>query len=250
MSKHLVSDKTALMGRLVQTFAVRICYNGSFLMMWFNLFQFYTKSERFNLEYCRIETMCEIVCEFYHWRRAVIKASLTSACMDNVCLNSFMSVKLHDSNTEHWWLVYFGWFKLVFESLGNSSRSLRKQIHMYLGIFWGNFLILSWKCMCCVLIRIASMRWFWWVHSTYSYFIKDWKVIPKLYASVSRPGAMINPQRLKLPKQILWSQRCLSHWSYTVVDLSQFSLQIYYIYYGSGLMTYQPLKDIWIKKMF
>ena len=51
---------------------------------------------------------------------------------------------------EHGWLVYRGWFKLFFQSLQNSSISSRKQI------FRDFFSYLSWNCMLCVLISIAS----------------------------------------------------------------------------------------------
>ena len=37
----------------------------------------------------------------------------------------------------------------------------------------GIFLILSWNCMLCKLIRIASSRRFLWVHSTYHYCVDD-----------------------------------------------------------------------------
>ena len=53
--------------------------------------------------------------------------------------------------------------------------------------------------MLSVLIRIASSRRFKWVHSTYNYFIEDWKDIPELSPAASWPGAMINPQWLELP---------------------------------------------------
>ena len=49
-------------------------------------------------------------------------------------------------------LVYHGWFELVFNLLRSSSDSSRKQLF---GIFKGKFLISSWKCMFCVLIKIA-----------------------------------------------------------------------------------------------
>ena len=50
---------------------------------------------------------------------------------------------------------------------------------------------LSWKCMLCLLIRIAS--------STYYYFTGERKAIPKLSPFSSWPGALINPQWLELP---------------------------------------------------
>ena len=49
--------------------------------------------------------------------------SINSQCCSNICI-----VKLQ--LLEHHWLIYRGWFKLVFESLGNSSNSSRKQIFM------------------------------------------------------------------------------------------------------------------------
>ena len=53
--------------------------------------------------------------------------------------------------------------------------------------------------MLCVLIRIALLRQFYWVHSTYNYCVENRKKVPKLSLFASWPGAMINPQWLKLP---------------------------------------------------
>ena len=44
---------------------------------------------------------------------------------------------------EHRWLVYHGLFELVFESLRNSSYSLRKQIFREIFLFYHEF-------VCCV----------------------------------------------------------------------------------------------------
>ena len=57
-----------------------------------------------------------------------------------------------------------------FESLQNSSDISRNQI------FRDFFLILSWNCMLCVLIRIASSRRFLWVHTIYNCGIEDRKI--------------------------------------------------------------------------
>ena len=37
---------------------------------------------------------------------------------------------------EHRWFVYYGWFELVLESLGNSSDSSRKQIFKKIFLFY------------------------------------------------------------------------------------------------------------------
>ena len=50
-----------------------------------------------------------------------------------------------------------------------------------------------------VLIRIASSRRFYWVHSTYHFCIEDLKYFRKLSPLAPWPGAMINPQRFELP---------------------------------------------------
>ena len=49
-----------------------------------------------------------------------------------------------------------------------------------------------------VLIRIASSRRFYWVHSTYNDCLEDWKNHSKLSYVASWPGTMINPQWLEL----------------------------------------------------
>ena len=56
---------------------------------------------------------------------------------------------------KHQWVIYCGWFKPIFESLGNSSR---KQIFR---VFQGNCLILSWSCMLSIILRITSLRQFY-----------------------------------------------------------------------------------------
>ena len=66
-------------------------------------------------------------------------------------------------------------------------------------IYEGNFLILLWNCMLCVLIRIASSRRFLWVHATYHYFVEDRKHFHKLSLFASWPGAMIKSHWLELP---------------------------------------------------
>ena len=58
---------------------------------------------------------------------------------------------------KHLCLVYHGLLELVFESLGNSLDSPRKQIFVDI---LGKFSYFIMKCMLCVLIRIASLRWF------------------------------------------------------------------------------------------
>ena len=47
-----------------------------------------------------------------------------------------------------------------------------------------------WKCMFCVLIRIASSRRFYWVYLTNHYFINDRKDIPRL-SQFAKPGPII-----------------------------------------------------------
>ena len=54
--------------------------------------------------------------------------------------------------------------------------------------------------MLCVLIRIASLRQFQWVHSTYNHCVENQKNFPKLSLFASWTGAMINPQWLELPR--------------------------------------------------
>ena len=60
-----------------------------------------------------------------------------------------------------------------FQSLQSSSNSSRKQILRV-------FLLLSWHCMLCVLIRIASSRRFLWVHSTFNRCVENRKDFPNL----------------------------------------------------------------------
>ena len=62
-----------------------------------------------------------------------------------------------------------------------------------------NLLILSWKCLLYVLIRIASTGRFKWVKSTYRYNIEDRKVVPKVSPFAFWIGAVVNPQWLELP---------------------------------------------------
>ena len=60
------------------------------------------------------------------------------------------------------WLIRT-WFLRPYEILPKAPEN------KYL---WKFFLILSWNCMLCVLIRIASSRRFQYVHSTYHYCIE------------------------------------------------------------------------------
>ena len=53
--------------------------------------------------------------------------------------------------------------------------------------------------MLCVLIRIASLRRFSWVHSAYNYCVENGKDFTKILLFAFWPGAMINPQWLELP---------------------------------------------------
>ena len=55
---------------------------------------------------------------------------------------------------------------------------------------------------------------------------KSRKKIPKLSLFASWPGTMINPQWLELPMSrtiFLWSQRCSSHWSWTILGVEGFN---------------------------
>ena len=67
-----------------------------------------------------------------------------------------------------------------------------------------------------VLVTIASLRQFQWVHSKYHNFTKDQRDILKSSLLASWPGAMINPQWLKLPIDV-WMNgnqyRLCSIWS-------------------------------------
>ena len=60
-------------------------------------------------------------------------------------------------------------------------------------------LLLSWKCILCVLIRTASSRRYLSEHSTYHYFIEDRKEIPEESPFASWYVAVINPQWFELP---------------------------------------------------
>ena len=72
---------------------------------------------------------------------------------------------------EHQCFVYHGWFEFIF--VGNSTDSSRKQ---------RNF-----------------MEFFLFYHENgITFFIKDWKDIPKLIPFILWPGTIINPQWLKL----------------------------------------------------
>ena len=69
------------------------------------------------------------------------------------------------------------------------------QENKYLGKFY-YFIV---KLYVVVLIRIASSRRFYWVHSTYNYCVENRKDCPKRYLFAYWPCVMINPQWLELP---------------------------------------------------
>ena len=72
-----------------------------------------------------------------------------------MCLSLLYTVELQW--LEHRWLVYHGYFELVFESLGKNP------IAADISIFWiikGDFIFYIDNGMLCILIRIASMRRF------------------------------------------------------------------------------------------
>ena len=84
---------------------------------------------------------------------------------------------------EHWWLVYFGLFELVFffffffESLGNSSDSSGKQI------FRAILRKISWfvtKIYVVCAHKNRLNRRFWWVYSTYHIFYRRSKIHPEV----------------------------------------------------------------------
>ena len=102
--------------------------------------------------------------------------------------NTDSSVSLDDSNS-------------FSSTLGNSFHSSRKRIFRK---FLRKFSYLSWKDMVCVLIRIASSKQFYWVHSTCHYCIEDQNDFPKLTQFASWFGVMIDPQRLELPMSRLY----------------------------------------------
>ena len=94
---------------------------------------------------------------------------------------------------EHRWLVYHGYFELVLESL--EYFSITADIYI---LIWDNLraLILFWKCLLCTLVRIASMRQFLLVHTTYIYFEANWLRWPNC---ASWPDSIINTYWLELP---------------------------------------------------
>ena len=89
---------------------------------------------------------------------------------------------------EHWWLVYHDCFELILKSLGKIPW-----LHIRDKLMWFFFFIEN--GILCVLIRIASLRRFYWEHTTYRH-IKENQRDP-YYASW--PGAIINPQWFELP---------------------------------------------------
>ena len=111
------------------------------------------------------------------------------------------------------------------------SDNSRKQI--FRGI-WGkcsHFLILWWKCLLFVLIRIASSRWVQWVHSTYHYFIEHRKAFlnhPHLCSDLTlwlfKPSVT---RTTHVQNKFPLSQRCTSHWSSTVITNSEGPAQTY-----------------------
>ena len=86
-----------------------------------------------------------------------------------------------------WWLIYYDYFELVLESLEFFSITAN--------IIWDNSraLILFWKWMLCVLIRIEAI-----LISSYNIllFLSKSKIWPY---NASCPGSTINPHWLKLP---------------------------------------------------
>ena len=89
---------------------------------------------------------------------------------------------------EHWWLVYRGWFELVFEFLGNSSDSWKKQV----------FRDISGIVSSCVLSLKAPHRGDS-TEYTQQTLIEDLKTSPKLFPFASSSGAVINLQQVELP---------------------------------------------------
>ena len=118
---------------------------------------------------------------------------------------------------EYRWRVYHDWFgERVFESLGNSSDSSRKQ--MFRDILT-NVLLLSWKCILCVLIRIVS----WGDSNSYTQYTTILKTIEN--TSLNYPHL---PSDLELWWTLsgsncpcleqIWSQRCSRHWNSTIYN--------------------------------
>ena len=107
----------------------------------------------------------------------------------------FFFQTVHLQWLEHQWLVYYGWVEIVFASLGNSSVSSRKAIFKTI---WGNFTYLSWKCMLCLFIRIASKAI---LMNTLDipFLYRRSNDIPKLSPFAYWLCVLINPQWLELP---------------------------------------------------
>ena len=109
---------------------------------------------RYFLNPSSVEGFCHYM--YLHWRFSVLKWFLQMHTKDGPIQMSDLQAKgtftVETQWHEHRWLIYNGWFELLFQSLQNSSNSSRKQI------FRDFFLILS--CMLYVLIKIASSRGF------------------------------------------------------------------------------------------
>ena len=84
------------------------------------------------------------------------------------------------------------------------------------GIIKGVFLFCIENGILCVLIRIASMRRFYWEHTIYLHVTENWKDIPTLPLDLVLWLKLISSNSLCL-ELISWFQRCSSHWSSTVV---------------------------------
>ena len=89
------------------------------------------------------------------------------------------------------WLIRTRFFWVPRKFSNNSRKQIFKAI-------LGTFCAFYHECRLGVLIRIASLKRFLWVHSTYYLFI-DRKDNPKLFSFACWPDTTINPQWLELP---------------------------------------------------
>ena len=109
-----------------------------------------------------------------------------------ICLILDKYYKIDLQRLEHWWLVYHGCFELFLESLRSHCCRYRIILHHFPFYIENSIL--------CVLIRIASMRWFKSAHTTY------------LHVKANRKYILIMPPDLALwLTHISSNQPCLEY---------------------------------------
>ena len=105
-----------------------------------------------------------------------------------------------------WWLMYHSYFELVLKPL--ETFSITGDIILELDNL--RSIILSWKCMLCVLVRIASMRYVVCTHKDRldeailmrthnTHVLLFWRKSKRWPYYASWPGSIINPHRLNYP---------------------------------------------------